>query len=135
VAETDEKRERTPEEIQAEIEATRERLVRNLEQLKAETKPAALMARAKEKASSAFIEPSTGQVRVERVAVVVGVVVGLVLVRKGLKARAHRKQLERLSKVVWVPVPREGLRREFRGIARDATELSDQPAMAQITAG
>jgi hypothetical protein len=60
--------------------------------------------------------------------------VGLYLVRRGLKARAHRKELERLSKVVWVPVPRQGLRREYRGIARDAAELSDTPAMAQLTA-
>lgn len=130
-SETDKKKSRTPEEIQADIEETRDRLARNIEQLKAETKPAALADKAKQTVTGVFVDHDSGAVRVERVAAVVAVVVGLIVIRRGLKARAHRKEIERLREVVWVPVPRHGLKAEYTSIAREAKELT--PPVAALT--
>lgn len=115
---------RTPEEIQADIDQTRERLARNLDQLKTQTHPQVLIRQAKARLAGLMLDPQTGELRVERVVTVVGVVVGVVVVRKGIAARAHRKELRRLGEVVWVPVPRVGLSQEYLGIARDAKELT-----------
>ncbi len=90
------------------MDATRQRLADNLEQLKAETTPQALAAKAKAKVTGVFVDPATGEIRRERVAAVVGVVVGVIVVRKGLKSRARRRELKRLSEVVWVPVAKAG---------------------------
>ncbi|MFN8126416.1 MAG: DUF3618 domain-containing protein [Candidatus Nanopelagicales bacterium] len=119
---------RTPEEIAADMEATRQRLAENLEQLKAETTPQALAAKARAKVTGVFVDPATGEVRRERVAAVVGVVVGVVILRKGIKARARRRELKRLSQVVWVPVPRASVNPEYAAMARDARELAALPS-------
>lgn len=131
--ESEKKQSRTPEEIQADIAETRDRLADNIAQLKAETKPAAIADKAKATVTGVFVDHSTGAVRVERVAAVVGVVVGLIVIRRGLKSRAHRKEIERLREVVWVPVPRHGLKPEYTSIAREAKELT--PPIAALTAG
>ena len=119
--------ERTPPrpigEIQQDIASTRERLVANIEQLKAETTPKALGEKASTTAKSVVLNDD-GSVRVERVAMIAGAVVGLLLIRKGFKARAKRKQLEALAKVVWVPVPREAVNPELAARARNAKELA-----------
>jgi hypothetical protein len=110
-------------EIQQDIASTRERLVNNLEQLKAETSPKALGEKASTTAKSVVMNED-GSVRVERVAMIAGAVVGLLLIRKGFKTRAKRKQLEALAKVVWVPVPREAVNPELAARARNAKELA-----------
>ena len=106
------------------MDATRQRLADNLEQLKAETTPQALAAKAKAKVTGVFVDPATGEIRRERVAAVVGVVVGVIGVRKGLRSRARRRELKRLSEVVWVPVPRASVNSEYAVMARDARELA-----------
>jgi hypothetical protein len=110
-------------EIQQDIESTRERLVGNLEQLKAEANPKALGEKASTKAKSVVMNPD-GSVRVERVAMIAGVVVGMLIIRRGFKARAKRKQLEALAQVVWVPVPRKAVNAELAERARNAKELA-----------
>lgn len=132
MAETPPNKTRTPEEIQAEIEETRARLVENLDQLKAETTPSALFDKAKIAVTGVFVDHSTGQVRTERVVAVAGGVVALLLVRRGLKARAHRKEIARLKEVVWVPVPRSSVNPEYAGMARTAKELGPVPALPAL---
>jgi len=110
-------------EIQSDIEQTRARLVGNLEQLKAEASPKALSGKAQAKAKSVFLNED-GSVKTERVAAVAGVVVGLLLVRRGVKARSRRKEIARLSQVVWVPVPRSAVNPEVAALARNARELA-----------
>ncbi|MCB0918380.1 MAG: DUF3618 domain-containing protein [Actinobacteria bacterium] len=123
------KKERSTEEIQADIDQTRARLVDNIDKLKAETSPQALMAKAKAKAHDVFFNPETGVVRTERVVAVAIGVVGIIIVRRGLKARARRRELQRLREVVWVPVPRSAVSPEVAKVARNAKELSAGPAV------
>jgi hypothetical protein len=110
-------------EIQQDIDSTRERLVANIEQLKAEANPKALGEKATNSAKSVVMNED-GSVRVERVAMIAGAVVGLLLIRRGFKSRARRKQLEALAKVVWVPVPRGAVNPELAARARNAKELA-----------
>lgn len=126
---------RSPEEIQAEIEETRQRLAANLNQLKAETQPKALAEKAKEKVTGIFMDPATGSLRTERVAAVAAVVVGLIVIRKGFKSRAHKRQLKRLGEVVWVPVPKQSVNAEFAPVARVAAEIAPPEPSLAITAG
>lgn len=123
---------RSAEDIQAEIEETRRRLADNLEQLKAETAPKALLDKAKARVTGVFVDHETGELRKERVAAVVGGVVALIVIRRGFKARAHRKELERLSQVVWVPVPRTSVNPEYAGMARTARELAPAPVLPAL---
>jgi Protein of unknown function (DUF3618) len=115
---------RSTADIQADIDETRERLVQNLNQLKAETAPKALLEKARNAARGVFLDPTTGAVRVERVAAVAGGVVAIIIVRRGIKSRGRRRELERLSQVVWVPVPKSTMSEEFAGVARSAAELA-----------
>ncbi len=133
MAETPASKKRSPEEIQAEIEETRQRLAENLDQLKAETTPQALLDRAKTAVTGVFVDNSTGELRKERIAAVVGGVVAIIVVRKGLKARAHRRELERLKEVVWVPVPRSSVNPAYAAMSRTAAELAPAQPLA-ITA-
>ena len=110
-------------EIVSDIDKTRERLVSNLEQLKAETSPDALKGKAEQKVRS-VMQHEDGSVRMERVAMIAGAVIALVLVRKGFKARARKKELRALAQVVWVPVPRASVNPEIAGLARNAKELA-----------
>lgn len=123
---------RSADEIQADIQRTRQRLTENLEQLKAETSPAALKARAIHGAKRTFVDERTGAVRTERVIGVVVVIVGLVVVRRGIRSRARRRELERLSQIVWVPVPRAAVSAQVASVARDAAELA--PGRATVPA-
>ena len=114
---------RPVDEIVSDIDQTRDRLVSNLEQLKAETTPDALKGKAEAKVRS-VMQHEDGSVRMERVAMIAGAVVALLLVRKGLKARARKKELRALAQVVWVPVPRASVNPEIADLARNAKELA-----------
>ena len=116
-------------EIQQDMAQTRERLVSNIEQLKAETSPKALQAKAVAKAKATFLNED-GSVRTERVAAVAGTVVALYLVRRGFKARARRRELRALAEVVWVPVPRQAVNAQIAPLARTAKELAPLTADA-----
>lgn len=144
-AESDKKTTRSTTQIQSEMNDARVSLVDNIAKLKAETTPEALRARAmaearvlvdqaKAKAVEVFVDPETGVVRTERVAGVAVGVVGLIVVRRGLKARVKRRELERLRSVVWVPVPRAAVSPEVAKVARVAAELAPGPAVPVITA-
>lgn len=132
MSDTESSKPRSQEDIQAEIEETRQRLAENLEQLKAETKPSALMDKAKASVTGVFVDQGTGELRRERVAAVVGGVVALLLIRKGLKSRSHRKEIKRLSEVVWVPVPRSSINPEYAMVARSARELGPAPEVPAL---
>ena len=144
-AESEKKTTRSTAEIQSEMDETRARLSENLTKLKAETSPEALKANAKAevqillgklkvKAIEVFVDPETAEVRRERVVGVAAGVVGLIVIRRGLKARARRRQLDYLRSVVWVPVPRAAVSPEVAKVARVASELAPGPAIPVITA-
>lgn len=125
-------------EIQSDIAQTRARLTGNLEQLKAETTPKALGEKAQNKAKSVVLNDD-GSVRTERVAAIAGVVLGLLLLRKGIKSRARKRELRQLAEVVWVPVPRRAVNPELAMITRNAKELAPlteeyAPALALASA-
>lgn len=132
MSDTESNKKRSTEDIQAEIEETRQRLAENLEQLKAETAPKALLDKAKAGVTGVFVDHETGELRRERVAAVVGGVVALIVIRRGLKSRAHRKELARLAEVVWVPVPRSSVNPEYAGMARTARELGPVPVVPAL---
>lgn len=144
-AESQNKTTRSTADIQSEMDETRTRLAENLTKLKAETSPEALKANAKAEAQillgkvktkviEIFVDSDTGELRRERVAGVAAGVVGLLVIRGGLKARARRRQLEYLRSVVWVPVPRSAVAPEVAKVARVAAELAPGPAVPVITA-
>ena len=60
------------------------------------------------------------------------VVFAILVLRRGFKARGHRKELERLSQVVWVPVPRTSVNPEYAGMARTARELAPAPVLPAL---
>jgi Protein of unknown function (DUF3618) len=64
--------------LQAEIESARDDLVNSLNELKAQTKPAALAKRGQRKVTGFFTD-EFGGVRPDRVAIVGGVVLGIVI--------------------------------------------------------
>ena len=125
---------RSVEDVQAEIDEARQRLTENLAQLKQETTPKARVAKAKAGAAAVFIDPDTGSLRRERVVAVASVVVGLVLVRRGVKARRHKRELRRLGEVVWVPVPRASIKPELIPLSRNAAELGPAAPLPALTA-
>ena len=69
----------SPAELQAEIAAAREDLVATINELKAQTKPAALAKRGQATVTGFFTD-EFGGVRPERVAIVGAVVVGFILI-------------------------------------------------------
>jgi Protein of unknown function (DUF3618) len=119
----DKSEQRSIEDVQAEIDETRARLVDNLEALKAEANPKVLGDKAKTAVMSTFINPDTGELRRERVIAVASVAVGLLLLRRGMKARGRKRELRRLGEVVWVPVPRASVKSELIPVSRTAAEL------------
>ena len=110
-------------EIRRDLEDTRQRLAGNIAQLKAETQPKALGNKAQTKAKSVFVNPD-GSVKVERVAAVAGVAIGLILLSKGIKSHKRKKELRALAQVVWVPVPRKAVSPELIAVSRNAKELA-----------
>jgi hypothetical protein len=73
--------------LQAEISAAREQLVATLNELKSQTKPAALAKRGQQNALGFFTD-EFGGVRPERVAMAGAVVIGLIVI--GMIRRARR---------------------------------------------
>ena len=118
---------RSMDDILTYLVATRQRLAESIAQLKQEARPDVLKAKARTAVLSVVIDPETGLVRTERIAAVVGVTVGLILLRKGIKARSRKRQLRRLGEVVWVPVPRAAVKPELMSISREAIELAPAP--------
>lgn len=113
---------RSAAEIQADIEATRARLVATLDELKVQTAPPTLAAKAKAKVTGFFTD-EYGGIRPERVAMVAGVVVGVLVLRKARVAAIHRRQRKQLAEVQWIPVPRGLVPPEMAGLARDTDRL------------
>ncbi len=79
----------TAAELEAEIAAARDGLTSSLEQLRAETRPEALVQRGKA-AVVGFFTDEYGGVRPERVAMVAGTVITLVVLRRWRSARRRR---------------------------------------------
>ena len=79
---------RSLDQVEAELAATRVRLANTVDDLAEAVSPQELARRQAEKAKALFVEPD-GTVRTERVAKVVGVVVGLLALRGVVRHRSH----------------------------------------------
>ncbi|MFN8183128.1 MAG: DUF3618 domain-containing protein [Candidatus Nanopelagicales bacterium] len=73
--------ERSIAEIESDMEATRARLAVTLEELKVAAQPKTILNRQAEKVKSFYVD-EYGAVRIDHVAITVGVVVGLIVVRR-----------------------------------------------------
>ena len=80
----------TKAELEAEIAAARDGLTSSLEQLRAETRPEALIQRGKD-AVKGFFTDEYGGVRPDRVAMVAGTVITLVVLRRWRSARRRNR--------------------------------------------
>ena len=74
--------------LEAEIDSARQNLASTIEQLRAETTPAALAQRGLNTVKGFFTD-EYGGIRPERVAMAAGVVVGLVVLRRWRRSRRH----------------------------------------------
>lgn len=103
---------RPPAEIEADIAATRDRLVGTIAQLEDRVKPANVAARGKAKAQQ-FYTDDAGSLRWERVAMTVGAVgaglVGLRVVSSTVRWVFAFPSARRAPDIVYVPVRREQL--------------------------
>ncbi|RJK97254.1 DUF3618 domain-containing protein [Vallicoccus soli] len=79
---------RSPEQIERDIKATRARLAGTVDDIAERVAPKTLLARAKESARAQVVDPVTGQPRYERLGAVAGVVLLIVTVRV---VRARRR--------------------------------------------
>jgi len=96
---------RSPDQIESDLAATRDRLASTIDSLHERVKPENIAKQALGKVKGVYIKPGGG-IRVERVAATAVAVVGLVLVSRGLNSLRQR----RMPDVVWVPVPRDQMR-------------------------
>lgn len=80
----------TKAELEAEIAAARDGLTSSLEQLRAETRPEALVQRGKD-AVKGFFTDEYGGVRPDRIAMVAGTVITLVVLRRWRSARRRNR--------------------------------------------
>lgn len=110
---------RSAADIEAEIEATRSRLVDTIDTLQEQVKPQNIAKRGINKVKGFYIKEDGG-VRVERVAATGAAVVGLVLLRRGLRAMSNRRAVESMPDVMWVPVPKGSIPAPLHEIARRA---------------
>ena len=99
---------RSADQIQADIDATRERLAGTLDTLQSRVKPENLLRSGVAKVKGVYVKPGGG-VRVDRVAATAAAVVGVVLVSRGLRSIGRRVAESRQPDVVYVPVPRSQL--------------------------
>ena len=95
---------RTPEQIEADMRAARERLTSGVTDIKDYVAPKSVAQRQTNKVRAFFVD-EFGGVRPERVAMVAGGVVGLLIVRKGLRSWNVHRTMKRLGDVAWVPMP------------------------------
>ena len=104
-------------EIEADMATTRARLAATVNQLEDRVKPANVARRGIDTVKGFFVD-EYGGVRPERVAVVVGGVVGVLLLRRGWRSWSAKRAVARLPSVVWVPVPRNALPTDALPLAR-----------------
>lgn len=77
--------ERKPEDIVKEIDATRDRLVANLDEIGERMQPEAIMQRQIEKVKSYYIDDVSGEIRQDRAMKTGAIALGLLVLRKLLK--------------------------------------------------
>lgn len=76
---------RKPEDIMNEIDATRERLVTNLDELGERLQPEAIAHRQWEKVKAYYIDDVSGEIRQDRAMKTGAIALGLIILRKLLK--------------------------------------------------
>jgi hypothetical protein len=84
-------RPRTPEQIEAEIERARAQLAGTLDEIVDRVKPANVARRTGDQVRAQFVDPDTGQPRMERILPIAGGALGLVMIVVALKRRGRRK--------------------------------------------
>lgn len=84
-------RPRSPEEIEREIEHARDRLAVTLDEIVDRVKPANVARRTGEQVRAQFVDPDTGQPRMERVVPVAGAALGLLVLVIAVKRRGKKK--------------------------------------------
>jgi hypothetical protein len=77
--------ERTPEDIVKDIDATRERLVTNLDELGDRLQPEAIAKRQVDKVKAYYIDDVSGEIRQDRAMKTGAIALGLLILRKLLK--------------------------------------------------
>lgn len=77
--------ERKPEDILKEIDATRERLVENLDELGDRLQPEAIVRRQVDKVKAYYIDDESGEIRQDRAIKTGAIALGLLVLRKLLK--------------------------------------------------
>lgn len=77
--------ERKPEDILKEIDATRERLVENLDELGDRLQPEAIMRRQVDKVKAYYVDDVSGEIRQDRAMKTGAIALGLLVLRKLLK--------------------------------------------------
>lgn len=77
--------ERTPEDIVKDIDATRERLVADLDEIGERMQPEAIVRRQVEKVKSYYIDEESGEIRQDRAMKTGAIALGLLVLRKLLK--------------------------------------------------
>jgi hypothetical protein len=77
--------ERKPEDIVKEIDATRERLVTNLDELGDRMQPEAIMRRQVDKVKAYYIDDVSGEIRQDRAIKTGAIALGVLILRKLLK--------------------------------------------------
>lgn len=77
--------ERKPEDIVKEIDATRERLVTNLDELGDRMQPEAIMRRQVDKVKAYYVDDVSGEIRQDRAMKTGAIALGLLVLRKLLK--------------------------------------------------
>lgn len=77
--------ERNPEDIVKDIDATRERLVTNLDELGDRLQPEAIAKRQVDKVKAYYVDDASGEIRQDRAIKTGAIALGLLLLRKLLK--------------------------------------------------
>ena len=77
--------ERTPEDIVKDIDATRERLVTNLDELGDRLQPEAIAKRQVDKVKAYYVDDVSGEIRQDRAMKTGAIALGLLILRKLLK--------------------------------------------------
>ncbi len=110
---------RSADQIEADIAATRDRIAGTLDTLQDKVKPENILKSGLAKVKGIYFKEDGG-VRVERVAATAAVVVGVVLLRKGLHSYSRSRTMKKMPDVMWVPVPKRLVPSPLQEIARFA---------------
>ena len=111
---------RSADQIEADIAATRDRIAGTLDTLQDKVKPENLVKSGLGKVKGIYIKEDGG-VRIERVAATAALVVGVVLLRKGLNSYSRSRVMKHMPDVMWVPVPKRLVPLPLQSIARFAS--------------